>query len=166
MADGVWIGIDPGLSGGIAILHPADNFNPHVEAWCIPMLVSGDDLDIKAIATWITDNRFGKLLAGACIEKVHAMPDQGTVSMFRFGYVTGMIRGLIRSMYIPLYEVTPQAWKKEILAGTAKDKQAAIDFCLNTFPNINLFTTPKSRKHHDGMADATCIALYGYRKYR
>ena len=57
--------------------------------------------------------------------------------------------------------MTPQALKKEVLAGTAKDKQAAIDHCLSAYPGVRLMATDKSRTYHSGMADAICIAEYG-----
>jgi crossover junction endodeoxyribonuclease RuvC len=100
----------------------------------------------------------------AYIEKVSALPGQGVSSMFKFGFVTGILHGIIRTFGIPLYVVTPQIWKKEILQGTDKSKQAAIDYCLRAYPNVKLFRTERSRTYDDGMADALCIAEYAKRQ--
>lgn len=156
------IGIDSGLSGGIAIIH-SSNID------VIPIPATKGDIDVVELVHWIKwittpNSATEKRNAVAYIESVHAMPGQGVSSVFKFGYVTGILHGVIRTLGIPLKLVTPQAWKKEILAGTAKDKQAAIDYCLKAFPNVNLFATDRSTTHHSGMADALCIAEYGYRK--
>jgi crossover junction endodeoxyribonuclease RuvC len=60
----------------------------------------------------------------------------------------------------PLEYVRPQAWKKKVLAGTSKDKEAAIAFVRARFPGAPL-TLPRCRTPHDGMADAVCIGYYG-----
>ena len=155
-----YIGIDPGKSGGIAIIDTEIN-STHVT----PVILSGKDIDAFAISKWIIHILKGRNNVVACIEKVHAMPGQGVTSMFKFGFVTGVMHGIIRTLGIPLHLVTPQAWKKEILAGTPKDKDAAIDYCRRVYPNVNLLATPRSRKPHSGMADALCIAEYAKRKH-
>ena len=157
------IGIDPGLSGGIAVIR-----NPN-QVDAIPIPATEGDLDVYKIWNWVgyrasPYSPVEEWNAIAYIEAVHAMPGQGVSSVFKFGYVTGILHGVIRAMKIPLKLVTPQAWKKEILAGTAKDKQAAIDYCLRVYPNVKLIATDRSRTYHSGMADALCIAEYGYRK--
>lgn len=151
------LGLDPGLSGGIAVLHDA------YTAEAIPTPVTSGDIDVAQLIRWIKLIKVEDRMI-AYVEAVHAMPRQGVSSMFKFGYVTGVIHGVLRTLGIPLKLVTPQAWKKQILAGTAKDKQAAIEYCLRTYPNINLFATERSKVHHSGMADALCIAEYGYKK--
>ena len=156
----IFIGVDPGKSGGIAIINVFTN-----EIFVTPMILSGKDVDAKAIADWITSNTYKYEHPITCIEKVHAMPGQGVTSMFKFGFVTGVMHGIIRTLGIPLHLVTPQAWKKEILAGTPKDKEAAIDFCRRIYPQVNLLATERSRKPHSGIADALCIARYAKEKY-
>jgi len=150
-----YLGIDPGLKGGIAIIHA--NEAPRVTA--IPL--AGKATDVMAVSNWIHDmtNDYNDPVI-ACIEKVHAMPGQGVSSMFKFGFVTGVMHGIIGTLGHSLHLVTPQAWKKQILAGTPKDKDAAIDFCRRVYPNVNLLATERSRKPHSGIADALCIARY------
>lgn len=50
--------------------------------------------------------------------------------------------------------------RKVILANTAKDKQAAIDYCTANYPSISLVPQRK-RTPQDGIADAICLAAYG-----
>lgn len=141
-------GIDPGQKGGIAILW-VDRML--AQAWPTPM--HGKEPDVAAIM---------QLFAAQCvnsvaIEQVGAMPKQGVASTFQFGTGYGMLLGALKASQLPHYRVLPQAWKKVVLAGTAKDKAAAIAFCRNAHPTLQL-TPPRCRTPHDGMADAVCLA--------
>jgi hypothetical protein len=151
-----FIGIDPGLSGGIAIIH-----NDDVKVYPMPM--AGKDLDLTALARilncgWPTHMNMELIVA--VVENVHAMPGQGVTSMFKFGFVTGAVHGVLATLGIPRYLVSPQLWKKKILAGTAKDKAAASDWCSRTYPNVSLLETPRCHKPHSGISDALCMAHY------
>lgn len=153
-----FIGIDPGLSGAIAIL---TSDNPIILA--TPVI--DKEIDVARIIQFLYENEVNERNSIAHIEKVGAFPKQGVVSMFRFGFVTGIMHGVFRTLKIPLFIVTPQSWKKEILVDTDKSKQAAINWCLRSYPGVNLFSTMKSKIHDNGMADALCLAEYGKRKY-
>ena len=145
------LGIDPGQKGGIAFLS-----DHHAEA--VPMPTVGKQIDGRAIAE-ILKTRGVDLVV---IEKVGAMPKQGLVSTFTFGYGTGLIVGVLEALSLPYRMVTPQAWKSLVLAGTARDKEAAIQFVRRAYPQIDL-TPGRIRTPHDGMADAVCLAEWGRR---
>lgn len=148
-----WIGIDPGLAGGIAIITDID-----VEV--TPTLLEGDEIDIGQMRCWL-ETYIDIRQPVAIIEKVHSMPEQSAQSGFTFGLVTGEMRGMLKAMYIPFFTITPQAWKKAVLVGTDHSKDAAIAFCRNAYPNIPLLATSRSRTPHTGIADALCMAHYG-----
>lgn len=148
-----YIGIDPGKSGGIAVIR----FDKVVVT---PMILSGKDIDVYEMTKWIKNETFMLKNTVACIEKVHAMPGQGVTSMFKFGFVTGVMHGILGALGIPIHLVTPQAWKKKILVGTNKDKDAAADYCRKVYPKVSLLATERSRKPHSGIADSLCIARY------
>lgn len=150
----IYIGIDPGKSGGIAIISEL-----HLEA-VTPMIIAGKDIDLWATAEWVDRYTFEDEHAICYIEKVSAMPKQGVTSMFNFGFSTGAMHGVIAALGIPRYLVTPQTWKNKILTGTKKDKNAAVDWCRRAYPDVSLLATEKSRKSHSGMAEAICIARY------
>ena len=146
------VGIDPGLSGAIAILGDIQVV--------MKLPVNDKDIDIGVVADWLIQAGINRIDL-ALIEKVGAMPKQGVASMFRFGYSTGQLTGMIQTLKIPLVRPTPQAWKKVVLAGTSKDKDAAIAYVRNRYPHLSLLPTERSRVPDDGMADAVCIAEYG-----
>ncbi len=147
------ISFDPGHKGGIAIHHQGIT-TAH------PMPIAGKVLDLPAIAQLVRQTSPDI----AVIEKVSAMPGQGVSSTFTFGTGYGQIQGLLAGMGIPFELVTPQAWKKLVLAGTSKDKDAAIAYCRRAFPDVPL-VMPRCRIPHDGIADSLCLLQYGLRLF-
>lgn len=146
------IGIDPGKSGALAVIHLDEN-NELVRFNVIPF----DAEAYRDVLATCVDSR-----VVCCVEKVGAMPGQGVVSMFNFGHNLGLIEGLLQANKIPYQLVPPQKWKKEFsLSG---DKQASIDVCKKLFPYVCLYPTPRCRKPNDGMAEAMLMAEYARRR--
>lgn len=143
----IYIGIDPGKDGGIAVL------TPEIGGVLAEAYKYSDDKLIEVIKS-----HEGK--ARACVEKVSARPHQGVVSMFSFGQSYGAIKGILQALDVPYSTATPQQWKKALQV--TKDKQTSIDKAKSLYPGINLLATPRCRKEHDGMAEALLIATYGY----
>lgn len=143
------IGVDAGQKGGIALLGI-----PEPVALLMPLI--GKEIDGKLIAQTFQAEKPDLVI----LEKVHSMPHHGGKGNFTFGEGYGRIRGILEALEIPYQLVTPQAWKKKVLAGTKKDKEAAIQFVRQKYPMINLMPDRK-RTPQDGIADAVCIAEYG-----
>lgn len=99
------------------------------------------------------------------IEKVHAFTGQGVSSTFKFGANYGGLLGILGAMNVDYQLVIPRTWKKVVLGSEFEhDKDGTIDFLRCNYPTVNLLATPRSRKPHDGMADALAIAHYGIKK--
>ena len=148
----IYIGIDPGKNGGIAIL--SDTIPD------VTVRVFSEDELLHICKT------FRKTFNEDCkcvLEKVNAMPGQGVVSMFNFGQNYGFIQGVLKAYEIPYELVTPQKWKKEF--SVTSDKNTSIEVCKRLFPSVNLKATDRCKKDHDGMAEALLIAEYGRRHY-
>lgn len=141
-----YIGIDPGKSGGIALIG-------EVEVEVYPY----SDEKLIEIAGRCSGEK-----CMCCVESVHALPKQGVSSTFSFGKSAGFIEGVLRSFGIAYQLIPPQRWKKEF--GLNSDKQKSIEVCKKLFPQVNLLATERSRKPHDGMAEALLIAEYCRRK--
>lgn len=148
------IGIDPGQKGGIAII-PLLGPRSHTEGHVMP-LTADKEIDWEKVADLL------RPWSGIVyIEKVHSMPKQGVASTFKFGTNYGGLFGVCGAFKLPVRLVTPQKWKKRILATyEERDKAAAIDRASRTFTTVNL-VPPGCRKESDGIADALCIALFG-----
>lgn len=147
----IYIGIDPGKNGGIALLSDyvveCHTFSEEklIERLdtCRKFLIDGDG--VKCV-----------------LEKVNAMPGQGVVSMFNFGQNFGFIQGVLKAYNIPFELVPPQKWKKEF--SVTSDKNTSIEVAKRLFPNVNLKATERCKKDHDGIAEALLMAEYARRK--
>lgn len=144
------VGIDPGLSGGIAVFFDDVPF----AIYKMPVIKSGTKkvLDTHGVIEIL--EKFEEFDV-AVVEKVHAMPDQGVSSMFNFGMGFGILQGVLAALSIPTLFATPQTWQKDIFSGIdAKlGKKRSIVYCKNRWPDVD--------KWSDGTADAACIAMYG-----
>lgn len=143
----IHIGIDPGKSGGIAVIN--------------------DDAERTAETFPYSDEQLIEVCTAhrgetvAFVEKVGAMPGQGVTSMFNFGKSFGYILGVLEATETPYQLVSPQKWKNAY--GLNSDKGRSCEVCRRLFPKVNLLRTAKCRKEHDGMAEALLIAEYGRR---
>lgn len=144
----VFVGIDPGKSGGIACIDTEEK---------ITFTVPYSDKDLLEICSLVNSGD-----AVCCLEKVGARPGQGVVSMFNFGQSVGYIKGVLEAFRIPYQEITPQKWKKEF--GLNSEKAASAEVCRKLFPEVSLLATPRCKKLHDGMAEALLMAEYARRK--
>lgn len=134
------IGIDPGITGAMALLHWTPTHGPllldvrdmptaslksgrTMKAHVIPAAVADIIKDWRAHADWLDTP------LDAFLEEVHAMPGQGVTSMFRFGHVAGMLEGIVAALNVPLHKLGPKEWqtrvrvKKEPDAGRARAAQ-------------------------------------------
>ena len=146
----IYIGIDPGKNGGIALLSNTSDF--------IDNFVYSEDAILEVL------KQASKYVDKICyLEHVHAMPKQGVSSTFNFGMNFGFIQGVLKAYCIPYELVTPQKWKKEF--SCTSDKNTSIEVCKRLFPSVNLKATDRCKKDHDGMAEALLIAEYGRRHY-
>jgi crossover junction endodeoxyribonuclease RuvC len=152
----IFVGIDIGQKGGIALYGSKGNSEDLMVALPMPVMGS-NEIDIAELKTIL--NKLHRIDL-VIMEKVSARPGQGVSSMFKFGTSYGEIRGALKWGMIPYQLVTPQAWKKAILAGTKKDKDAAIAYVRNKWPSLSLHRTERSRTDSDGMADAVCLSEY------
>ena len=150
----LYIGIDPGKSGAIAVID--DNQN-------IILLRDWPDNEIAAaniIRNLIKEypdhyaGSYGQSIKAA-IERAQAMPKQGVRSMFVFGTNYGIWQGILAAFQIPFIIPTPQAWQKGVIS-KAKDKKPALAAASRMFPTAELYGPRGGGK--DGRADALLIA--------
>ena len=106
------IGIDPGLSGAIAVLQD----NKVEEIFDVPVMTDGKknkrQLNSAQLVKLLKDNIKDNEEIAIVVEQVNAMPGQGVTSMFNFGQSFGVIKGICSALSIPIYFVRPVKWKK------------------------------------------------------
>jgi hypothetical protein len=152
-------GIDLGLEGGVAFMDLAGD-----EVWAAAMPTrknshGGKDVDVLALRVILRDqtrDRGCERLTRVVIEHTHAFGKERPKSIFSFGRGTGRVQALLELEGYGYEEVQPTAWKKVVLAGTKRDKAAAIGWVRGRWPR--LMTQDK-----DGIADAVCLAEYARR---
>ena len=156
------IGIDPGLSGGIAILDDLKIF----DLFDMPIMSEGkknkNQLNSAQLVNIIKEHIIKKDDTFVIVEQVSAMPGQGVTSMFNFGQSFGVLKGIFSAMQIPMDFISPVKWKKHYnLINTQKDssRTKAIEF----FPYIS---SQLSRKKDANKADAILIASFYYQNQK
>lgn len=151
----MFIGIDPGLSGGLAFI---DEYGPaHVAKMPVITNAGKKVIDSGAVRD-LVEKLCGIHQPVAVIEKVHAMPGQGVTSMFSFGYGYGLLAGILSAMRVPVEHVRPQAWQSVVLGGIDKSlgKKRSVVWAKDRFPMLGELS--------DGQADALAMAYYGQLK--
>lgn len=100
----IYIGIDPGASGGIAAVSAEGKF---VAAFRIPES-ERDVLDaLGGLNTTGTDAE-----SRAVLERVWSSPGWGHAGAFTFGCSVGSLRMALTAARVPFDEVLPRAWQK------------------------------------------------------
>jgi hypothetical protein len=149
------VGIDVGLDGGLfAVRHPSLAHASHRRMPTKPFVFKGRDVDVRQLYAWLTS--LPGELAFVCLEHTHSFGHESRSSCFSFGRGTGRVHATLDLLGVAYALVVPQVWKKAVLPGAAKGKQAAVDLAQRTWPQAGL-------PAHDGLADAACLALYGSR---
>jgi len=123
-----YIGIDPGLSGGISILSEG------VKPYAVKMPDTERDVFdlLKSLTNWHDTSPV------AVIEKVHSMPGQGVVSSFTFGKGYGALRMALIALEIPFREITPQTWQKALGCMTKGNKNVSKAKAQQLFPSLTI----------------------------
>ena len=112
--DNLYVGIDPGVSGGIACITSDELF-----AIKCPSTIADMNDKVEAVVN-VAHHTGYKVYA--TIEAVHSMPKQGVASVFKFGKNYGEWLGILSANKIPYTQVSPQKWMK-IFGSMPKEKK-------------------------------------------
>lgn len=147
----LWIGVDPGLHGAIAILDQAGEL---VSVTDLPVIrdLSLAWIDGGSLQSIILDALRGRP-ARAIVERVSSMPGQGVASSFLFGVGLGSVLSVLQALHIPLEFVTAAVWKRSY--GLGKDKHASLHKARLLYPTAELHLAK-----HDGRAESLLVARY------
>jgi hypothetical protein len=143
----IYIGIDPGASGGIACIWESGQ----AEAWKMPET----ERDVSQLLWQFS--RVDHLELNdvfAVIEHVGPMPGNGVTGMFKFGMNYGFLRGLLTAFDIPFDEVRPQKWQKSLGCMSKGDKNITKAKAQQLFPQLKIT---------HAVADALLIAEFARR---
>ena len=150
------IGIDPGLSGGIAIL---DN-KKVLSIFDMPVMAEGKknkrQLNSAQLVAILKENIKSDEEVAVIVEQVNAMPGQGVTSMFNFGQTFGAIKGVCAALELPIFFVRPSKWKKHFdLINSSKDSSRTK--VIEMYPTLS---NHLAKKKDVNKSDAILIARF------
>ena len=150
------IGIDPGLSGAIAILED----KKVLDLFEMPVMAEGKknkkQLNSAQLVKLLKDNIKENEEVSVVVEQVNAMPGQGVTSMFNFGQTFGAIKGICAALSLPIFFVRPSKWKKYFeLLNSSKD--ASRTKVIEMYPSLS---DQLAKKKDVNKSDAILIARF------
>jgi len=142
----IYIGIDPGINGGIATIN-----NNFVQAYKMPQTIR--DLwelihEIKSTA------ELENYSITAALESVWSSPQMGVKSAFTFGNGFGHLEMALTALGVPYERVRPAVWQKAMGCLTKGDKNVSKRRAQEFFPAL---------KVTHAIADALLIAEFARR---
>ena len=138
------LGIDPGLSGAIAVMED----NKVLNLFDIPVMSEGKknkrQLNSALLVSLLKENIVSHEEVAVVVEQVNAMPGQGVTSMFNFGQTFGAIKGVCAALDLPIFFVRPSKWKKHFeLINSSKDSSRTK--AIEMYPKLSNQLTKKKR---------------------
>jgi len=142
-----FFGVDPGVSGGVAVL---DTLGQVVHAGGLP----SDPTELVQVFQALARPARRPWVVG--IESVHASPQMGVVSAFTFGRAVGRVETAVVAarpvaQAPSVLTVTPQTWQKWHGCRTGGDKNISKLKAQALFPDLKIT---------HAIADALLIAMY------
>ena len=184
MSHARYIGIDPGINGGIGVL---DRRGRLLSLHEIPVIGTGSkkEIHLGAVKSILCEamqvdyrsapkdqKMFAKVIPSGrldvrpeeclvAIEKCHAMPKQGVRSTWRFGHACGSLLGVATGLGMTIMMVPPRQWQKRCWTGVAGSDthSRSILAASQMFPEM----PPLTRKKDHNVACALLIAEFGRR---
>jgi hypothetical protein len=147
------IGIDPGLDGAIGVLKDG---NYHA-VFDMPVISKGTgsvkrEVDPAGLASIIFEFDESRTCV---IERVNAMPKQGSSSTFSLGDSFGCARAVVATIGIGVSYVAPVTWKKHFKLPSDKETSRAL--AVRMYP-----AAPLNLKKHADRAEALLLARWLY----
>lgn len=167
------LGVDPGSRGAFALLSIAYD----------PRYIEEDDIitfpfpssvknGLNVPMMWDFLQPYKDRVKFCVLEHVHSLGLSAAKATFSFGFNTGIAYALLSLLNVPIIEVTPAVWQKNVWrpehmvyideAKTKRDPKAiSLKASHDVYPGVS-FTPKRCKNPHDGCIDAALIAWYGY----
>lgn len=167
-----YIGIDPGVKGCISIVDETGKF---IESFFL--LKNAKNVDAVEISNALLNLSKYEDNCHVIIENIHAIFGSSAKGTFNFGFIAGLIEGVIATIGLPYTKVNPKIWQKEMFRGvnvitkpSTTGKTQVIDtkkmsFLAShrIFPIVDLRRTNKCKNEDDNFSDSLLMAEYGRR---
>ena len=151
----IFVGIDPGKNGGVAVINEVLDHEAVIAFRCPK---TPRDMSLSLISTIPTDVSYDDVLV--LVEHVHAMPKNGVVSMFSFGQNLGHWEGILGAFEFDVEYAGPRTWMGHYDCQPRMDKKDRKRYLRGLaeelFPNIKMTFN---------ISDALLIASYNKDMY-
>lgn len=152
----ITLGIDPGLSGALGVLRDG----AYVAVLDMPVVAKGtgavkNEVDPAGLVALLREHAPADVAVAVALERVNAMPGQGSSSIFSLGDSFGCARAAVAACRFELTYVTPAQWKKHFKL--TSDKELARALAVRLFPEA-----PLHLKKHADRAEALLMARWLY----
>lgn len=154
-----FIGVDPGLTGAIAVIDDQGAVlglldMPVREIRGVKTATVKNEVDAGALHRWLLPLTAGRD-ALASIERVGSRPGQGLASTFSLGDSFGAARAVLSCCSRSVLDIKPQEWKKSL--SVTDDKSTSLELARRLFPTAERML---KRKRDHGRAEALLIAEF------
>lgn len=162
-----YVGIDPGINGGLACLDHAGNIR---KITVMPVIKVGtkNKLDSRYIIAWFKKCFTEEEIRIVAIEEQRPMHKQGLTSTFSIGRGYGILEGIVAALDLPYEIIRPVDWQREMFRGfpKGKTKDLSVRVAQQLYPKQNFKRSSRCTNIHDGMTDAVLISEYIRRKIK
>lgn len=154
----LYIGIDNGISGGIAAIGQCGSI---IAMRTMPTKKHGakNEVDIRELYRWLSEVTGGNLSNGIyCIEEPGGSKSADAAKSMAGSFHS--IRGFFETKFLAFERVTPKRWQNAMLGKVAKGetKARALDVAAKLWPDERFLPSPRHRTPNDGLIDAALIA--------
>lgn len=153
------LGIDPGRDGAAVLL---DDGRVLV-AQRTSAITGGEkwhEGGAVAVATWLRSVHAEHRIGIAALELYAGRPGEGRGSALTVGVGWGVWYGALLGLGVEVRTPSSAAWTREMFAGVqGEGKGRSVALCRMRLPDLDL-TPGRTRKAHDGLADAGCLAVW------
>jgi len=150
----MYAGIDPGLSGAVAMLGADGALVALHDTPVLTLPTSrGNRQEYDTVGMAKLLQPYGAPGVHVMLEESQAMPGQGVRSMFTVGLGFGVWLGILGALELAHTRIRPRVWKRRL--GLTRDKEQARWRAMQLFPTADL----RLKKHHE-RAEAILLAYY------
>ncbi len=162
-----YIGIDPGISGGLTCMWGNGVIKEKI-VMPITKVGTRNKLDAKAITRWLKTLSAEGEVRMVGLEEQRPMHKQGVTSTFTTGRGYGTLEGIVTALDLPYEVVRPTDWQREMFKGKPKGntKVYSKEIAQQLFPGEEFRKNDKCKNLHDGLTDSTLIAEHIRRKIK
>lgn len=134
-----YIGVDPGVSGGWAVVDAAGSVVLTMKMGDGPSEIAQQPQTCKERVLLVCGSVYD---LRAVVERVHSSPQMGVASAFTFGKNVGAILAALTAHRIPVDEVPPKTWQKVMGVvypqGRPRDKNVTKRRAQQVFPSLTV----------------------------